>query len=276
MGYLDLNRIWGGFRLEVLRAWVVLYCGGVVIADDSAPKTEPEAPLPAKSVPDESSTQGRLFVGRAGYLFAGYLPAAYVEKQGKHPLLLFLHGACADEKLDKFEHVGPLPYAKKHPEFPFVVVCPATSGAWSVPKLTALLAEVQLNYGIDPGHVYVTGHSNGGNATWMLACAYPERFAAIAPISGSWYPGEAARKLRRLPVWIFHGEFDDVIPASHGLNMKKALEKVGGNVQMTLYPREGHGLANKPFTSSEFYEWLLKQERKLRLPAADPPDSVTQ
>ena len=39
-------------------------------------------------------------------------------------------------------------------------------------------------YHIDPDRFYLTGHSMGGNGSWYLGLHYPDRFAAIAPLSG--------------------------------------------------------------------------------------------
>ena len=43
----------------------------------------------------------------------------------------------------------------------------------------------------------------GGYGTWHLAAAYPERFAAIAPICGGGDP-EMANVLKDVPAWVFH------------------------------------------------------------------------
>ena len=74
--------------------------------------------------------------------------------------------------------------------FPFILVSPQcpSSQWWTWPQLSAtlsnLLDEVESKYAVDPERIYVTGLSMGGYGTWSLAMAYPQRFAAIVPISG--------------------------------------------------------------------------------------------
>lgn len=52
-------------------------------------------------------------------------------------------------------------------------------------RLLDLLAEERA---VDPTRVYAIGHSNGGFMSYRLACDAPERFAAFAPIAGSFDP----------------------------------------------------------------------------------------
>jgi poly(3-hydroxybutyrate) depolymerase len=44
------------------------------------------------------------------------------------------------------------------------------------------LAQQQLN--IDPGRIYLTGHSMGGHGTWHIGAMFPDRFAALGPSAG--------------------------------------------------------------------------------------------
>jgi polyhydroxybutyrate depolymerase len=76
---------------------------------------------------------------------------------------------------------------------------------------TALLAEIETNYCIDRAQVYSTGFSNGAFFTHILGCVLAERFAAIAAVGGGQItvpcqPG------RRVPVLIYHGRTDELIP----------------------------------------------------------------
>jgi predicted peptidase len=44
---------------------------------------------------------------------------------------------------------------------------------------------VQREYNIDSNRTYLMGHSMGGAGTWHLGQKYAERWAAIAPMSGT-------------------------------------------------------------------------------------------
>ena len=115
--------------------------------------------------------------------------------------------------MDLVKKHGPPKLADQGKKLPFIVVspqCPANEW-WSVEVLDALLREVASQYKVDTDRIVVTGLSMGGYGTWNLATAYPDRFAAIAPICGGGNPLEAC-KLKNVPVWVFHGAKDPVVP----------------------------------------------------------------
>ena len=47
-----------------------------------------------------------------------------------------------------------------------------------------MLDEITRKYAVDLNRVYLTGLSMGGYGAWDLGLAYPEKFAALAPICG--------------------------------------------------------------------------------------------
>ena len=127
-----------------------------------------------------------------------YLPKDYGKSERKWPLVLFLHGAGErGANLDLVKTHGPPKLIQQGKEFPFIVVSPqCPQGIWwpeIVDTLAALLDEVRENYAVDSDRVYLTGLSMGGYGTWTLACRYPERFAAIAPVCGGGLPFLAER-----------------------------------------------------------------------------------
>ena len=127
--------------------------------------------------------------------------------------------------------------------------------------LNALLDDVVGKYRVDKDRIYVTGLSMGGFGTWSLAAAHPERFAAIAPICGGGNPTDA-KKLKDLPIWVFHGAKDQTVPASRSDAMVKALKEAGSErVKFTLYPDAGYDSRTETYKNPEFWDWLLKQQR---------------
>jgi predicted peptidase len=220
----------------------------------------------ASAVMRPASSTNRLVVGQAGYKYIALLPNAPERGQKRFPLIIFLHGACPNEDLTKFRHFSPMKYGLDHPGFPFMVACPATSRGWAVPTLNHFLRHLQTTYPVDPDRIYLTGHSMGGHATWAWALAAPTRFAAIAPAAGGGNVQEAERTLQLLPVWIFHGVKDTVVPVAYGQAMAEAL-KAGGNVKTTFYPDLGHDTWDPPYRSAELYDWFLEHRRVNGAPA---------
>ncbi len=76
-----------------------------------------------------------------------------------------------------------------------------------------LLDALGRAYCIDAKRTFVTGHSNGGGMTGLLACALTGRFAAAAPVSGAFYPIDGGcRPTHPLPIIEVHGTADRVVP----------------------------------------------------------------
>ena len=198
-----------------------------------------------------------------------YLPDNYQEFKNDWPLILFLHGAGErGDEIKKVEANGlPMLIAKKDKKFPFVIVAPQCpeNDWWSsetqINLLNNLLDDIVAKYKIDKDRIYLTGLSMGGFGTWQLACDYPDRFAAIAPICGKGSP-EKAEKIKNIPIWVFHGQKDTIVPFKNSEEMVEALEKVGGNVKFTVYPEAGHDSWTETYNNPELYKWFLKHRRE--------------
>ncbi|MCB0264904.1 MAG: prolyl oligopeptidase family serine peptidase [Calditrichaeota bacterium] len=193
-----------------------------------------------------------------------YLPQNYETSKDKWPLMLFLHGAGErGDDLEKVKVHGPPKLVANGKEFPFVLVSPQCPEGmwWSTDVLDALLNEITENYNIDENRIYVTGLSMGGFGTWALAEKYPHRFAAIAPVCGGGDPA-AVPTFSHLPVWVFHGAKDNVVPIDRSEAMVNELKKNGADVQFTVYPEAGHDSWTETYDNPALYEWFLKQRRK--------------
>jgi predicted peptidase len=192
-----------------------------------------------------------------------YLPDGYGKEDRAWPLVLFLHGAGeSGNDVNRVKVHGPPKLVAAGKEFPFILVAPQSSRrGWEPATLNALLDDVVANYKVDRDRIYVTGLSMGGFGTWALAAAYPDRFAAIAPICGGGNPADAA-KLKNLPIWVFHGGKDPVVPPKMSEEMVHALQAAGAaNVKYTVYPEAGHDSWTETYNNPELYQWLLKQKR---------------
>ncbi|MBG1244248.1 prolyl oligopeptidase family serine peptidase [Nostoc sp. NZL] len=180
------------------------------------------------------------------------------------PTILFLHGAGErGSNLDNVKRHGVAKIVEQQPDFPFIVISPQCPQGeyWNVKRLGTLLDEVIASYRVEPNRVYLTGLSMGGYGTWHLAAVQPERFAAIAPICGGGNP-QAARKLKNLPVWAFHGAKDNVVPLSESEIMVSALKACDGNVKFTVYPEANHDSWTQTYNNPELYEWFLRHQRQ--------------
>ncbi len=207
----------------------------------------------------------------ANYLL--FLPKDYHAKSNQRwPLLLFLHGAGErGTNISKVTEHGPPKIVKNKPDFPFILVspqCPANQ-RWENDVLLALLDEVVAKYKVDKKRIYLTGLSMGGYGTWSLGIAYPEKFAAIAPICGG---GDIidvllasrtkTQALKTLPVWAFHGAKDPVVKVAESERMVNALKTAGcKEVELKVYPEAGHDSWTETYTNPQLYDWFLKHTR---------------
>ena len=201
------------------------------------------------------------------------------------PLLLFLHGAGErGEDLALVKTHGPPRLIGQREELAgYVVVSPQcpSNDWWQSDTLAALVAEVlAAEPRIDEERLYVTGLSMGGYGTWNLIVDHPELFAAAVPICGGGDPNrldpdpppdvepefrlEDLERVRDLPIWVFHGEQDAVVPVEETTLLVEALDDLGSDVRVTIYPRVGHASWRRAYADPELYAWLSAQRKRLR------------
>jgi predicted peptidase len=191
-----------------------------------------------------------------------YLPTDYAGSGTRWPLVLFLHGAGErGSHLALLDRTGLTKLAAAR-SLPFVLVAPQVPDdeIWSTPALAALLDRLLSQLRIDRDRIYLTGLSMGGFGAWDLATTHPDRFAAVVSISGGGNPVPACR-LRHVPVWLVHGQQDDVIPVQESELLARRLQTCGGRVRLTVYPDAGHDAWSRTYEDPAFLDWLLAQRR---------------
>jgi len=225
-----------------------------------------------------------------------YLPAEWSAGRS-WPVIVYLHGMgeSGDDGVSPTQvGLGPVVWRSKG-AFPAIVVFPQAPrrSYWGMPRnneaVLAALDEVLASYHGDPSRVYLTGSSLGGYGTWFLGSLHPERFAALVPICGGvrgrapspdapmagiaddQRAAEAARRIGRTPVWIFHGALDPRVPVGSSRELYQALKAAGGDVRYTEYPDVGHDSWDRAYADPELLRWLLAQ--RLAPGAARPAPS---
>ena len=197
--------------------------------------------------------------------YVKYLPRDYDESK-KYPLVIFLHGA--GERGDDLDHAmrhGYMKYVREEgKEYPFIFVAPQCPNGkyWGcyTESLLAFLEDICSTLPVDRERVYLTGLSMGGTGTFMLAMAAPEKFAAIAPVCGSgiyWY-GEM---LVDIPVFMYHGDCDDIVPIQGSIEMLNSINKRGGNAKLTILYGVGHEAWEAAYAGDELANWLLRHKK---------------
>jgi predicted peptidase len=224
----------------------------------------------------------------SSYRYQVYVPSSYTPSS-RWPVILFLHGAGERGRDGLVQtQVGLGAAIRQHPSrYPAIVVFPQAppDSLWvGVPAQAAMAAleKTTVEFQTDPDRIYLTGLSMGGNGTWYLAYRNPSKFAAVVPICGwvapfnPWVarvetvvPGDSvapfgamARRLARVPVWIFHGEEDGAVPVDQSRQAATALMSADAAVQFTELPGVGHNSWDAAYGSTKFTTWLFQQRRR--------------
>lgn len=192
-----------------------------------------------------------------------YHPANVTEE--RPGLLLFLHGGGeAGAQLKHLKISGPPSLMEEGYPFPFLVLAPQHPHAqkwWNVAAVHELLQKVIIEQNVDPSRVYLTGLSRGGYAAWEMAMNYPETFAATAIVSAM-APTPYAHWLEHsMPIWIFHGADDAIMPVTEADEMAARLKELKFDLRYTRYPKTGHNAWDKAYKTDSLYIWMAQQKR---------------
>jgi dienelactone hydrolase len=188
-----------------------------------------------------------------------YVPTSY-DGSKPYPLIIALHGlgGTEDSFFDGYDKKF-VPLAEQHG---YIVACPLgyrVDGGygWGVGNPPADVAQrqsrerseadvmqvleiVRQTYKVDPGRIYLMGHSLGAIGTWLIAPKYPDIWAAIGPISGS---GQAAslERIARVPEIIVHGDDDRTVNVQGSRTMVAKLKELGTEFKYIEVPGGSHG-----------------------------------
>lgn len=127
--------------------------------------------------------------------------------------------------------------------------------------LLGLISEFLEKPYVDKHRVYVGGLSMGGMGTFELLRRRPDVFAAAFAICGGDNALNAKVYARKVPLWIFHGAKDNVVPADHSIVMVNAIRAEGGDPKFTLYPNDGHDSWDDAFAEPGLLPWLFGHKK---------------
>ncbi len=203
-----------------------------------------------------------------GRRYAVYLPREY-NPNTKWPLILFLHGSGerGDDGLQPTEPGFGRALRRWPDRFPIIAAMPQCPAKvfWdaAIDHVEAVYEAAMAEFPIDPDRIYLTGISIGGYAAWMLGAMNVDRYAALMPICGGGFEGDAA-KLARVPIWAFHGEDDATVLPSESRRMVEAVRAAGGLVKYTEFKDTAHNAWDPAYSDPKAIAWLLKQRRTAR------------
>ncbi|MDA1230273.1 MAG: alpha/beta hydrolase-fold protein [Planctomycetota bacterium] len=229
-------------------AFVTAWCPAVIAAGDAP----------------ETGFVNKVF-RQAGHesMYVVFIPHNY-DGSKPYPTILFLHG-LGQSGTDGLAQAGrglATAIRKREHDFPFIVVFPQSHDrTWLADstdgkRAVAILDCVGQNYRVEINRVYLTGYSMGGEGTFSIAAAHPNRFAAIVPICGG-IDTSIAPKLKNTPIWCFVGDADAVSTVTDLRLLMRAITKAGGRPIYHEYPGVGHDCWDQTYDNPDVYEWLL-------------------
>lgn len=194
-----------------------------------------------------------------------FLPESYEEDETRQwPMILWLHGrSLRGDDLEQLRRYGPASFLGKKPAFPFVVVCPQLpDGAWPAGGLNKFLEECLETYRVDKDRVILTGDSLGAMGAWNFAGSFPEKFAALSPMTAHG-PDWVAEKLVDLPIRAWHGDSDEAVPMKEHVALIRRIQELGGDAEIKIIPGGTHGsVIGMNWRDPEWLEWIGEQRRK--------------
>lgn len=203
-----------------------------------------------------------------------YVPQSYDGATPK-PLVVMLHGALGDERYF-FSGLFDPPTVKGEAERRGYILAGvngrgrfANYSGPSQEDVFEVISAVSREYKIDAARIYLLGHSLGGFGAWLVASSNPDRFAAIAAVSGGPpVQGDALagllEKLKALPAMIVHGARDSIAPVQLSRTMTAAAQKAGLKVTYLEVSDGDH----TSVVASAFPAVMEFFDKSVRLPAA--------
>jgi len=200
-----------------------------------------------------------------------YVPSCY-ERGDPAPLVVSLHGF--DVSNAPYEAQNRLVGAKMRSlaeRYGWVILQPFGRGNLCYRGIGGddvfrAIEEVCRDYDIDRDRIYLMGYSMGGEGVWRLGTFFADRFAAIAPIYGCtdyslfldpgvrstlgvrerfvverYSPLYSLENLLNTPVFVNHGDSDDIVGVEHSRAAVRRLERLGYEVRYWEHPGKGHG-----------------------------------
>jgi predicted esterase len=202
-----------------------------------------------------------------------YVPKSY-DGATPRPLVVMLHGALGDEHSYLSGLYDPEIVKGEAERRGYILA--SVNGRGRFPGYTGLSQEdvfevingVTRDYKIDASRVYLTGHSLGGFGTWLVASSKPEKFAALAAVSGGPPAGGDAltallQRLKGMPVMVVHGAQDGIAPVQLSRAMAAAAEKAGLKVSYIEVPDGDHlSVVASTFASvMDFFDKTVKASK---------------
>lgn len=127
--------------------------------------------------------------------------------------------------------------------------------------LVQQLLDREAQRGVPPGRTVLMGFSQGCAMTLLAGLRAPQRLAGLVALSGylpltATTAAEASEANRGVPVFMAHGDFDDIVEPARGEGARDLLAALGHPVEWKHHPM-GHEVCMDEV--AELQAWLVQQ-----------------
>lgn len=200
----------------------------------------------------------------------GWFKPANYDDDKIYPLIVYLHGSR--DTISRDNHWYQQAIQKEHPAFVLTPKCEEADQGWgntwqaghtiATARTLKLIDSLVAIYPIDKNRIYLYGISMGGFGVFSIIAKEPGKFAAAYAVCGG-SDVKAANQLLQTPLWIFHGDADDVVPVKLSRDVYKEMIKLGGTkVKYTEYPGVKHNSWENVAAEKSLPSWLFAQRLK--------------
>lgn len=105
----------------------------------------------------------------------------------------------------------------------------------------AKLVDREIERGVNSENIVIAGFSQGGAVAYELGLSYPKRLAGIIALSTYFATAktvELSEANRGIPINVYHGTFDPMVPESLGRLSVEKLKEMGFEPSYQTYPME--------------------------------------
>lgn len=211
--------------------------------------------------------------------FARVREPAAVDAGGVPPLLVLLHGIGADENdlfplaavFDRRFRVvslrAPHPYGPGRAWFHIEWLADGTvrpdrrQAEATLGDLERWLAVAPERLGTDPTRSFVLGFSQGAMMALGLLLRAPQALAGVVALSsrapdGLFATAAPEEAIARVPLFVAHGVYDDVLPVAHGRRIRERFTGVSRDFTYREFPVR-HAIADEEVTAVR--DWLARR-----------------
>jgi predicted esterase len=181
-----------------------------------------------------------------------------------YPLIISLHSEDSDHRLNLVQLQAAAARG-------WIIACPQARGAMGYQGIAEqdvydVLDDVMRRFPVDENRIFLTGISMGGGGALWLGMTRPTVWAGIAALCPDVVPGldELAGNLLNVPVRLFHGESDPVVPVAQSRIWQRRLLDAGVPVAYFEYPSARHNVWDVAYRGA-VEDWFDSLHR-----AADP------